>query len=201
MNHLAHAFLSCDDQYILTGNLITDLIPKKRVKALDSKLIQGVELHRSIDKFMDSHPLNAKIKSLIRPTQGKYASVSIDLLYDYLLVRNWSIYTDENLDRFNANCYKKLRASFSILPEDLQMKLEQMIDHDFLALYATTSKFKKVLEIMDKRAKFSSNFVEMIGEMADHILEFDQVFNEFFPLAINHISAFCDKSQTSSKKH
>ena len=61
MNHLAHAFLSpLNDAQILVGNLSADWIKGRARRSLPEGIQLGMDLHRRIDVFTDTHPLVAQ---------------------------------------------------------------------------------------------------------------------------------------------
>ena len=53
MNYLAHAYLSFNDQEILTGNMISDFVKGKKKFDYPSRIQAGINLHRLIDNFTD----------------------------------------------------------------------------------------------------------------------------------------------------
>lgn len=192
MNHLAHTILSCDDQDLLLGNLVTDMLNKKEADAMHPDLQKGIQLHRLIDRFMDKHELTKEAKAIIRPTQGKYASVSIDLLWDFYLVKNWEKYSPEKLAAHKSQIYKMIKAGYPYLNEKLQLRFDNMINSDFLGFYSSRENFNKVLKRMDQRANFKSDFVGLNSHIDEDSDDLEKLFNDFFPLIIEEVRSFCD---------
>lgn len=192
MNHLSHAYLSCGDQYTLVGNLVTDFLTKKEMDDFPESFQFGIALHKEIDRFMDNHSITKEATGILKQSQKRYAPVSIDLLWDYYLAQNWSKYSGQSLAEFNKTVYDMITASLDQMPEKNKEKFEFLISRDFLAPYLDINDFEKVLIRMDKRANFSSNFIGIIEDIQKYGAQFDQLFTDFFPLAIGHVAHFCD---------
>ena len=101
MNYLAHLFLSGKDEALIIGNLITDMISKADERTLSEEILRGVKLHRKIDDLTDSHPVFIDHKRSLYPHFRKYSPVVLDIVYDYLLESNWSIFSDEHFEDFS----------------------------------------------------------------------------------------------------
>ena len=58
MNFLAHIYLSGDDPNIMVRNFIGDFVKGRNLaEQLGTAVGKGIELHRAIDEFTDSHPV------------------------------------------------------------------------------------------------------------------------------------------------
>ena len=58
MNFLAHIYLSDDHPKIMVGNFIGDFVKGKNFREqFEPDIARGIELHRIIDVFTDSHPV------------------------------------------------------------------------------------------------------------------------------------------------
>lgn len=192
MNHLAHSVLSCNDQDLLMGNMLTDFVKLKEAQMIHEDFQKGITLHRFIDKFMDSHSITKEAVNILRPSQGKYASVSIDLLWDYMLARNWDRYQTEPVKDYANFIYEGLENSYDRLPDHLIERFQSLISYKFLEQYSEEWRFQKVLERMQKRAKFKANFDQLLPDIANEFVVLEKLFNEFFPLAIEAVEVHCD---------
>jgi len=85
MNFLAHLFLSFDNEDIMIGNFIADMIRNKDVSTFSEGVQKGIALHRKIDSYTDVHPIVKQGTKLMQPYHSKYSPVVIDVFYDYLL--------------------------------------------------------------------------------------------------------------------
>ena len=166
MNYLAHTFLSFGQEYLLIGNFITDFINAKQARILDDQFKDGVELHRKIDKFTDSHDMFVSGRRRLAKHHGKYAPVVLDILYDHLLARNWERYAEQSIEDHAKQTYSFFEKHADVFVENNFIHLPKMISHNFLESYVHEDKVRYVLQQMDKRAKFESNFTSAM----DHLL-------------------------------
>ncbi|MBP6827851.1 MAG: hypothetical protein KA165_14915 [Saprospiraceae bacterium] len=100
MNHLAHCFLSFNDEDLLLGNFIGDFVKGNDWKKYPEKVQQGILLHRTIDSYTDNHPMTDRSVTRVRPYAGRYSPPFTDILYDHLLAIHWEKYMDEAFDVF-----------------------------------------------------------------------------------------------------
>lgn len=83
MNFLAHLYLSGDDSEIMVGNFIGDFVKGRNLnERFEERIVKGIELHRSIDAFTDSHPVVTLSKNRLRDKYRHYSPVIVDMFYD-----------------------------------------------------------------------------------------------------------------------
>ena len=191
MNYLAHCYLSCSEEDILIGNFMTDFLKKKEESNYTGRVLDGIQLHRSIDTFTDKHPASLELRALLRKRHGKYASVVVDLIWDYYLSTNWDKFSAKPLPDFNQNIYEILTKRKDELPEKLNQKIDKMINNDFLMAYASETNMLHSLQWMDKRVNFKSAFHEAIIDVKENKDLFQKLFMEFFPELISHSETHC----------
>jgi len=129
--------------------------------------------------------------SMLRPRHGKYASVVVDLVWDYYLSTNWKQYSGASLPSFNKGIYEILAKRKNELPEKLKVKIGAMIENDFLMAYANKENMAKSLNWMDKRVNFKSAFSEAVIDIDENYEKIDELFNIFFPELISHAESHC----------
>jgi len=181
MNYLAHIFLSCGDEELLIGNFITDFISAKQVRTIDGIYRQGVRLHRKIDTYTDSHPKFRSGTKRLSVHHHKYSPVVLDILYDHLLAQNWGMYNGQALQTFADETYGTLEKHMSVFKEYDIDYIPKMIKHNFLAAYEDKDRVVKVLERMDKRTKFPSDFKSAMDHLESDYATYDDEFNCFLP--------------------
>lgn len=87
MNYLAHLFLADDTPESLLGNLLGDFMKGVVKEQFSNSIQQGIELHRKIDSYTDSHPVVRNAKHLISLERRRYAGVLLDVFYDHFLAK------------------------------------------------------------------------------------------------------------------
>jgi len=194
MNFLAHLFLSGTDEDIIVGNMIADFIRNKEVENYSTKVQKGITIHRFIDRYTDNHPEVRKGTHRLQPHHHKYAPVVIDLFYDHLLVHNWALYSNESIESFSDKMYGVLEKRMDEMPLKLQKRLPNMIASDWLPKYGTDKGMLKVLEIMDRRTKFPSNFTSGLKHLKEDFEFYNEEFNSFFPQMIESVNTLIKKA-------
>ena len=188
MNFLAHLFLSGENEDIIVGNMIADFIRNKEVDNYSIKVQKGITIHRFIDSYTDNHPEVRKGTHRLRPHHHKYSPVVIDLFYDHLLVHNWGLYSNESIESFSDKMYDVLGKRMDEMPLKLKTRLPKMIAADWLPKYGTEKGMLNVLEMMDRRTKFPSDFASGIGHLKADFEFYNDEFNSFFPQMIETVN-------------
>lgn len=192
MNYLGHCFLSCNDDNLLLGNVVADMIRNKDLDQLDPAVVRGVMLHRSIDSYTDAHPSIRAASKLLHERHGKYAPVIVDIFFDYILFQNWETYTDMTFDTFKAMVYHQITSADKVrLPEKVQGSLGRMVDGDWLKGYTTIDGMKYVFSRVAVRAKFDSNILTATDDLIALEDELTKLFHDFFPDIRKHVEDFC----------
>ena len=191
MNFLAHLFLSCQSEDLLIGNFIADFLNKKEADLYPESIRQGIDLHRKIDSFTDNHPKVRQGTKRLQPFHHKYSAVAIDILYDYLLVKNWSKFSGQNLEDFAQETYRLLEKNFDVLPPKLQKRLPFMIADDWLLKYGTEAGLTFVFEKTQQRLSKPEYLDNVVPNFLKDVDLYDAEFNVFFPEVIEYVELNC----------
>lgn len=181
MNFLAHQFLSRNIKEIRVGNFIADFIRGNQLDGYSNKVQLGIQLHRKIDEFTDSHKLVHESKKLLHPRQGKYASVLLDVYYDYFLAKNWNTYSLVSLKEFSASVYQDFDEMKEVFPAKVQPILPSMKENDWFYNYHSYWGINKALMSIARRAKYSNSIENSLQDLKDLEKDLEINFFEFFP--------------------
>ena len=181
MNYLAHLFLSFEDKDIITGNFLGDLISNKAVKTYPAGIRKGVIIHRQIDSFTDEHPLVLKGVRRLYAKHHKYASVLIDIFYDYMLAKNWETYSTETQQEFADRIYAALLSNKEFMSERLQERVVGMTNANWLLNYQHTEGIAHAIGRVKKRVSRPDLLENSIESLLENFDEMDKEFNVFFP--------------------
>lgn len=192
MNYVAHQFLSFRNPEIQIGNLYGEIVRGKNLNDYESGIRRGILLHREIDSFTDSHPLVKNSSQKFHERFGKYAPVIVDVLYDYLLIRNWENYSFVSFDEFVNNCYELFRLNFDLFPAKLQYIVKHLLEHDWFRNYSTIEGVGLTLRGISQRSKFPNEIELATKEIEIYLSEFEADFFQFFPEISSHCKAFLD---------
>ncbi len=191
MNFLAHAFLSCSDEDLLIGNLITDLIKKRDEVFYNPSIKKGIDLHRQIDQYTDQHPETLALRQLLRKRHDKYASVVVDLVWDYFLCKNWNQFKGQSLELFAQEIYDVLYKKLDYIQPHLKDRIRTMIEDDFLLAYSNLDRAQRSLAWMDRRVKHPSKFAEAIKDIQENEDQIELWFQKFMPDLIEFVDGTC----------
>lgn len=188
MNYLAHSFLSPDKPYVLTGNVVADLIKGSARKEVDLRFLPGIELHRDIDAFTDGHPAVTRFKAALHDRFHKYAPVVSDIYMDHFLVLNWSQYSEWEIHDYIDCIYNKMNSVIDQLPQDAYRRIRNMIEHRWLTVYFTIEGIEEVFSRMNHKLS-DKNILKGGGTwLSERIDDFNDIFISFFPELINFVS-------------
>ena len=117
MNHLAHLLLAGPDPDHRLGALLADHVKGRlALQALPDGVRSGVVLHRRIDAWTDAHPTVVELRARTGPGWRRYSGVILDVLFDAMLVRNWSRYSAMPLPDFARSIDRMLLERQAELP-------------------------------------------------------------------------------------
>ena len=196
MNWLAHLFLAEAPLRCRLGNLLADVIKGPARRTVDALLQRGLDCHRVIDRFTDSHPLFIHSSNQLSEKWARFRGIVMDIYYDHLLARSWSKFSAEPLPQYVRDFYSKATHSIQSLPGFAGEVLQSIIHVDRLGSYATLA------GIEDALAKLSVRISERVGKVIrlqdampelirlDSILDHD--FKQFFPELIAHVKAWSE---------
>ena len=191
MNFLAHLFLSCKDEDLLIGNFLADFLKKKEADSLSERYKAGIQLHRKIDQYTDNHPIVIQGVRRLYPYHSKYASVIIDIFYDYFLIKNWNEFSSQSFPDFRRQVYSILLDHINEMPSALRPNVEHMVNGDWLASYGNEEGILYAVSRMSRRASRP----ELLENAGLSLSKYQDAFNEeflgFFPAVIQEIDCFC----------
>ena len=181
MNYLAHLFLSCEKPKHIVGNFIADSIRHHELKGFESDIQLGVELHKHIDTFTDTHPIVKRSTKRLHQFHGKYSPLVIDIWYDHLLTRHWEEYSTESLRDFADRMYNILQKSVDLMPSKMQKILPIMVREDWLMRYQSVEGMRETFYKFKDRLSRPELLSGVIENLVSLDAELDKDFLEFFP--------------------
>lgn len=182
MNFLAHLFLSGTNPEIRVGNFIGDFVRGRNLhEQFSADMALGIELHREIDDFTDSHAVVRESKIRLRPKYRHYAPVIVDMFYDHFLARKWNDYHPLPLDHYAKENYELLQKYADQLPLRVQQMLPYMIQGNWLVSYSRIEGIHRALSGMAHRTPYKSKMEEATHDLKKYYAEFEMEFVQFFP--------------------
>lgn len=173
----------------MIGNFIADHVKGSRKNDYPEGIRKGIELHRAIDHFTDTHVITSGSKRLLYPRHSKYAGVVVDLFYDHFLAADFLRYANVPLKQFTASAYETLSSAEAHLPAAVRGFLPHMIERDWLANYATVEGIGRSLTGLSKRVRFENRMDEATEDLLAHYPALEADFRIFFPELVNFVAA------------
>lgn len=189
MNFLAHLYLAGNNDGLIIGNFIADMVKGKAYLNYTEPIQNGILLHRQIDSFTDNHPVFRKTKRRISEEQGRYSGVVVDLFYDHFLATEWSRFSNEKLDAFVSRNYKLMIRNYRKLPTRAQYILPFMIHQNWLVNYANLDPLALIFDRMDKRTNYKSGMKTSVETLQKYYPEIKNDFLEFMPDVIRFVES------------
>lgn len=187
MNFLAHQHLSFHVTPVMVGNFIADTIRGSNLQKYPSGIQVGIQVHRAIDNFTDTHEVVLETRALLYPYFSKYAAVVQDVFYDHFLALNWERYSTDSFHGFIADVYRQLRANEKWMNERALLTLQYMHSQDWLGSYIFPEGIDRALKGLGRRAKFHSNMENSLPALEKNFDEIHSQFHAFYPELIADI--------------
>ena len=196
MNWLAHVFLSEPDVEFRLGNLLADVVKGPARIGMSPGFLRGVQRHKAIDAFTDSHPLVRRSRARIGSEQRRFSAVLVDVFYDHFMALHWDHYSAVSLEAFTAGFYADIRNSAVELPEPAQVMIDRIIKHDLLSGYRQVAGVEQSLRRLSMRlaARWQREFAleKSVSDLLSDHAGFADDFASFFPQLQAHLQGLGD---------
>jgi acyl carrier protein phosphodiesterase len=181
MNYLAHLYLAEDSPESLVGSILGDFVKGAIEDQYSQGIRRGIELHRKIDTYTDSHKITLASRNLFSPRRRRFAGIIVDLCYDHFLYRHWPKFAEVELDEFISRVYDILLAPGTPLPRRLRAMIPVMIGEDWLGAYQDLQGVELALNRLSKRITQGDRLAGAIEEIKHHYRKLEADFLIFFP--------------------
>jgi acyl carrier protein phosphodiesterase len=182
MNFLAHAHLSFNQPQILVGNMISDFVKGKKQFDYPAMIHKGIQLHRAIDNFTDTHEATQQIKAFFRPHYRLYSGAFTDVVYDHFLANDPAIFAnDETLKKFAAGAYQTLQLNINVLPQRFKVILPYMEEHNWLYNYKTKWGIQQSFTGLVRRARYLTESDIAFTLFNKHYDAIQEHYHVFYP--------------------
>ncbi|AFY38198.1 Acyl carrier protein phosphodiesterase [[Leptolyngbya] sp. PCC 7376] len=184
MNLLAH--LHVGDRLspvAAAGNLAADFCRKSDCP----EYRKGIELHKKIDAFTDSHPVVLEARKLFPGKLRRFAPVILDLVFDHCLSQSWKKW-QSTIPRgeFIESRLTEILQCTPQLPSQASMMIRSMHQTKLLHRYSELAGVEfSMRRIVARRPKFEP-MLQAIALLESHYPLIDQTFQIFYPELLAH---------------
>jgi len=195
MNFLAHLHIAQACQSSLLGNLLGDFVKGNPMRQFPLEIAQGIQLHRFVDSYTDSHPIMRQAKMHFPNGQRRFAGIALDVMWDHYLASQWRNYHSSQLDEFclyaeRTVCHEQTMP----VPEQFLLMTKRMWQARWLESYQHLDNIELVLMRMSERSSRMAPLAECFTPLKQNYAELGQLFNEFYPDLLNVSREFCVNS-------
>lgn len=180
MNYLAHLHLGGEAPAQLLGSLYGDFVKGPLAGRWPADIEAAIRLHRRIDAFTDSHPLQARARARFPAERRRYAGILLDLFFDHCLALHWADYADEPLAQFSDRVYRVLAAE-PALPGRLALIAPRMAEQDWLGSYRDFAVLQRVLDGLGRRLSRPGALDGSLAELERLYQPLSEDFRLFYP--------------------
>jgi acyl carrier protein phosphodiesterase len=180
MNYLAHLHLGGDAPAQLLGSLYGDFVKGPLTGQWPVDIEAAIRLHRRIDVFTDSHPLQVQARARFPAERRRYAGILLDVFFDHCLARHWADYAAEPLPQFTGRVYQVLKAE-PRLPERLALIVPRMAAQDWLGSYREFAVLEQVVAGIDRRLSRPGLLAGGMAELERLYQPLLEDFRQFYP--------------------
>lgn len=181
MNYLGHALFSFNNAGVLVGNIIADFVKGRDQYNYPPGIQQGIMLHRAIDAFTDAHPVMTDAKALFRPHYGLYAGVFTDVVWDYFLANDATLFSQESLKVFTGTVYQTLAQHQQWFPLRFAAMFPFMQQQDWLYNYRNPQGIRSSFGGLVRRARYMTDYETAYQIFLDHLPVLQVLYNRFAP--------------------
>jgi acyl carrier protein phosphodiesterase len=189
MNWLAHLVLSQQSPTFRIGNLLPDLMTRAELERIPEGFRAGIECHRHIDTFTDSHPVVRGSMRRLGPPHRRFAPILIDIFYDHFLSAAWTHHCSQPLDEFLLEVYNSFDGYRAELPAATQHILQRMREENWLGSYGAVAGVRITLERVARRLRRPVPLGDAVTELERNYDALEADFEDFFPELRSHVEA------------
>ena len=140
MNFLSHLLLAGDDEGLMLGAMLGDFVRGKKIlDTYDPEIRLGIELHRFIDRSVDSLPDVASLREHFEKPFRRYSGIIIDLAFDHELAIRGDGYSEESLESYDLRVRDLLAKHQDLVPVGLRRFMHYADRRGLFATYRNPS--------------------------------------------------------------
>ena len=168
------------------ANLFGDFIKGKAMYNFPEKIQNGIQLHRSIDSFIDTNKNVRQLLKILYPELPKVSNVAVDLFFDHLLAIHWKKFHSTELYQFLENFYTYQPKNWDSYPNEFKSFIEMMRTRRWMNYYPLREGLEKSCAGVGSRISFPNLLHQAPLSFDRHFNEIYSCFERFMHEAIQH---------------
>ncbi len=188
MNYLGHLFFSGTDKELMYANLFGDFAKGSDLSAYPDIIQKGIKLHRSIDHFIDNHKEVKKLKKDMYLELPKVSGIAVDLLFDHLLAKYWSCFSNIDYQQYLDDFYKYRVELWDYYPNEFHVFIDNLKKYRWMDVYHQEYGLIKMSEGVSKKISFENKLKNLPDFYNSKLAFIHDVFGVFMADALNHFN-------------
>lgn len=166
----------------MVGGMLGDFVRGTTARSGYPQAIQkGIELHRHIDTFTDSHPLVSDLRKSFPKGFRRYAGIIMDLAFDHMLALQWSSHYSQSLQRFDRNVRNMLTEYQGDLPAELWRFMDYAKRRGLFQSYEDFDEILVSLKGVGQRLRRPNPLHQAKTFLTQQLPDIAHTFDHFFP--------------------
>ena len=190
MNYLAHLLLADNTDASRVGNLLGDFTRGSLddlAEIYPAELVRGIQMHRAVDRFTDSHSVFKECRLLLDPKRRRFAGIIVDIFFDHYLCKHWEKYSAIPLDQFCQQVYQAFDKHPEWLAGRLREAFPSMKKENWLMTYITADGIELTLQRVSRRSPRVTGIAAGIEDFKNHYTQFEEKFHSFMPALVEFV--------------
>lgn len=139
----------------------------------------GITLHRSIDNYIDHHPVVIELMHKLYPELPKVTGIAIDLFFDHLLAIHWKDYHSEEYFSFLDRFYNYTPQNWDSYSASFQGLITAMKEKKWMNYYPQFEGLIKATQGVGSRISFPNKLVIAPTIFLKHQSEIETCFHSY----------------------
>jgi acyl carrier protein phosphodiesterase len=186
MNYLAHFHLAGNDSGLVVGALLGDYVKGPLDRQYSDEVLNGIRLHRRIDRFSDTHPVQQTVNAILPAGFRRYNGIIFDVLCDHFLSNNWPLYDQRKLAHYSASIYQILNTYEHLLPTKAKAFNTRMQKYNLLCAYKERITVEKTLNSIGNRLSKANPLTELNSELWTYCPQLEESFHSFYQQLLSY---------------
>ena len=135
----------------------------------------------TVDAFTDRHPAVRECLDVFQPPVRRFAGIILDVVFDYLLARDWNKYSDVPLEQHVEDVHSALNEQRAMLPPELQRFAAFMQRENILLGNRSFTGVEIALDRLSRRSPRFAPMAQGAAIAAANEARIAAAFDVFFP--------------------
>lgn len=184
MNYLAHLVLSGPDAQMQLGGFLGDWLKgplERHAHQWPDTVLQGVALHRRIDRWVDQQPEVADATALLGPRYRRLAGPVLDIVFDHFLAQHFEQLHQQPLADFCQPALAALAEQMHRMPAGAARFLQRAREHQLLQRYAEPAVMLDVVLSLQHRLSRPALLDGISQPLQAHSADLQHCFLRLYP--------------------